>query len=64
MIVLGALLVGSKHLYGGEPLDLVLSTKALVLVGVHSPHLDHTLHGRGEGRGRGRGRGRGEGRKE
>ena len=37
-------------LYGGASLDLVLATQALVLVSVHSPHLDYTLQGRGGGR--------------
>ena len=49
-IVLWALFVGPEHLDGGESLDLVLATQALVLVSVHSPHLDHTLQGRGGGR--------------
>ena len=51
-VVLWALFVGPEHLDGGESLDLVLPTQTLVLVSVHSPHLDHTLQGRGGGRGR------------
>ena len=49
-IVLWALFVGPEHLDGGESLDLVLATQALVLVSVYSPHLDYTLQGRGGGR--------------
>lgn len=55
LVVLWALLVGAKHLDGGEALDLVAAAKALVLVSVHCPHLDHTLDGeREEERGKGR----------
>ena len=55
LVVLWALLVGAKHLDGGEALDLVAPAKTLVLVSVHRPHLDHTLHGEREGeRGKGR----------
>ena len=55
LVVLWTLLVSAKHLDGGEALDLVAAAKALVLVSIHCPHLDHTLHGEWEGeRGKGR----------